>query len=172
MPNLNRVFLMGNLTRDPEMRYLPSNRAVVGFGIAVNRKWRTPEGEQREETTFVDCSAFGRTAEVINQYLKKGRPIFVDGRLRLEQWQDRESGANRSKLSVVVDTFQFIDSRGGEPAGDSEPQGAYDRASAQREAPPPPQAAQSQAPEPQAPQPQGAQVREAHEPIEEGDIPF
>lgn len=156
MPNLNRVFLMGNLTRDPEMRYLPSNRAVVGFGLAVNRKWRTPEGEQREETTFVDCSAFGRTAEVISQYLKKGRPIFVDGRLRYEQWQDRESGANRSKLSVVVENFQFIDSRGGESGGDMAPQATYDRSPAQHE----------------APQPQGATAKEAHEPVEESDIPF
>lgn len=114
MPNLNKVMLMGNLTRDPELRYLPSNTAVVGFGMAINRQWRSQEGEQREETTFVDCSAFGRVAEVINQYLKKGRPIYVDGRLRYEQWQDKQSGANRSKMSIVVENFQFLDSRGSE----------------------------------------------------------
>lgn len=114
MPNLNKVMLMGNLTRDPELRYLPSNTAVVGFGMAVNRQWRSQEGEQREETTFVDCSAFGRVAELINQYLKKGRPVYVDGRLRYEQWQDKQSGANRSKISIVVENFQFLDSRGSE----------------------------------------------------------
>ena len=72
MPNLNKVMLMGNLTRDPELRYLPSNMAVVGLGLAVNRRWRNQQGEQQEETTFIDCEAFGKQAEVINQYLKKG----------------------------------------------------------------------------------------------------
>lgn len=110
MPNLNKVFLMGNLTRDPEMRYTPSNTAVVDFGLAVNRTWRNQQGEQQEETTFVDCTAFARTAEVINQYLQKGRPLFIEGRLRLERWQAQD-GSNRSKLSVVVDRFEFIDSR-------------------------------------------------------------
>lgn len=120
MPNLNRVMLMGNLTRDPELRYLPNNTAVVNFAIAMNRRWRSQDGEQREETTFVDCSAFSRTAEVINQYLKKGRPIFIEGRLRQERWQDKESGANRSKLSIVVESFEFLDSRGGDAASGSD----------------------------------------------------
>ncbi|MEX2215895.1 MAG: single-stranded DNA-binding protein [Phycisphaeraceae bacterium] len=111
MPNLNRVMLMGNLTRDPEMRYTPSNMAITKLGLAVNRRWRNQQGEQQEEVTFVDCDAFGKTAETINQYLKKGRPIFIEGHLRLNQWQDKE-GNNRSKLMVVIDNFQFIDSRG------------------------------------------------------------
>jgi len=117
MPNLNKVMLMGNLTRDPELRYTPSNTAVVKIGLAINRRWRDQAGEQKEETTFVDCEAWGRTAETINQYLRKGRPIYVEGRLRLDQWQDKESGSNRSKLLVVVETFQFVDSRGGEGEG-------------------------------------------------------
>lgn len=118
MPNLNRVMLMGNLTRDPELRHLPSNIAVVNLGLAINRRWRNQQGEQQEETTFVECEAYGKTAEVINQYLRKGRPLFVEGRLKLDQWQDKE-GHNRSKLKVVVETFQFVDSR----PGDGSPSG-------------------------------------------------
>lgn len=117
MPNLNRVMLMGNLTRDPEMRYLPSNMAVVSLGLAINRRWKNQQGEQQEETTFVDCEAFGRSAEVINQYLRKGRPLFIEGRLKLDQWQDKE-GNNRSRMKVVIESFQFVDSRGS--GGDDE----------------------------------------------------
>jgi single-strand DNA-binding protein len=113
MPNLNKVMLMGNLTRDPELRYLPSNMAVVNIGLAINRRWKNQQGESQEDTTFVDCEAFGRTAEVINQYLKKGRPIYIEGRLKLDQWQDRD-GNNRSRMKVVVESFEFIDSRGGD----------------------------------------------------------
>jgi len=120
MPNLNRVMLMGNLTRDPEIRYLPSNMAVVSLGLAINRRWRNQQGEQQEETTFVDCEAFGRSAEVISQYLRKGRPLFVEGRLKLDQWQDKE-GNNRSKMKVVIESFQFVDSRGGEEGGEGAP---------------------------------------------------
>lgn len=161
MPNLNRVMLMGNLTRDPELRYLPNNTAVVNFGMAMNRRWRGQEGEQRDETTFVDCSAFARTAEVINQYLKKGRPIFVEGRLKYEQWQDRESGANRSRLSVVVENFQFIDSRGGDSAGEG---GQYQAVGA---ASPPVST-------PADTRPVGGPALEAepHKAVDEADIPF
>jgi single-strand DNA-binding protein len=109
--NYNKVLLLGNLTRDPELKYTPSNQAVAQIGLAVNRRYRTKEGEDREETTFVDCEAWGRTAEVINQYLGKGRPVFIEGRLKLDQWQDKE-GQKRSKLKVVVENFQFVDSRG------------------------------------------------------------
>lgn len=123
MPNLNKVMLMGNLTRDPELRYLPSNMAVVGLGLAVNRRWRNQQGEQQEETTFIDCEAFGKQAEVINQYLKKGRPVYLEGRLKLDQWQDRD-GNNRSKLKVIVESFQFIDSREGGAGGGGGYQGA------------------------------------------------
>jgi len=103
MPNLNKVMLMGNLTRDPELRYTPNNNAVANIGLAVNRRWKSSEGERQEETTFVDCEAWGRTAEVMNQYLSKGRPVFIEGRLKLDQWQDQQ-GNNRSKLRVVIES--------------------------------------------------------------------
>lgn len=102
MPNYNKVILMGNLTRDPDMRYTRNDTAVANFGMAVNRKFK---GE--EETTFVDCTAWGKVAETISQYLRKGKPIMVDGRLTLDQWQNQE-GQNRSKLLVTVENFQFI----------------------------------------------------------------
>ena len=124
----NKVLLMGNLTRDPEMRQLPSGNAVATIGLAVNRKFKTREGDMREEVTFVDCEAFGRTAEVMCQYLSKGRPVFVEGRLRLDQWQDKQSGENRSKLKVIIENFQFIDSRGeggGGGGGGYASQGGY-----------------------------------------------
>ncbi len=110
--NLNKVLLMGNLTRDVELKHTPSNQPVASIGIAVNRRFRTRDGEDRDETVFVDCEAWGRTAEVMNQYLSKGRPVFIEGRLKLDQWQDKE-GNNRSKLRVVVENFQFVDSKPG-----------------------------------------------------------
>ncbi|MCC6229751.1 MAG: single-stranded DNA-binding protein [Phycisphaerales bacterium] len=113
--NLNRVFLMGNLTRDVELRHTSGNQAVANIGLAVNRRWKTPEGENREETTFVDCEAWGRTAEVMAQYLAKGRPVFIEGRLKLDQWE--KEGQKFSKLRVVVESFQFIDSRDGGGGG-------------------------------------------------------
>jgi single-strand DNA-binding protein len=122
--SFNKVILMGNLTRDIELRHTSGNQAVANVGIAVNRKWKTETGEQREEVTFVDCEAWGRTAEVMSQYLSKGRPVFIEGRLRLDTWQDKTTNENRSKLKVVVDTFQFVDSRqdggGGGGAGSGE----------------------------------------------------
>ncbi len=110
MANFNKVFLMGNLTRDPELRYTPKGMAIAKLGLAVNRHWTTEGGEKKEEVTFVDVDAFGRQAEVISQYLKKGRPIFVEGRLRLDQWDDKQTGQKRTKLGVVLDGFQFLDS--------------------------------------------------------------
>jgi len=118
MVNYNKVMLMGNLTRDVELKYTPSNQPVANIGLAVNRRYKTRDGEDREETTFVDCEAWGRVAEVMNQYLSKGRPVFVEGRLKLDQWQDKE-GNNRSKLRVVVENFQFLDSRSGDNSGGS-----------------------------------------------------
>lgn len=154
MPNLNRVLLMGNLTRDPELRYLPSNTPVVSIGLAVNRRWRNQQDQQQEETTFVDCEAFGRSAEVINQYLRKGRPVFIEGRLRLDQWQDKE-GQNRSKMKVVVESFQFVDSRG----GGNETSGRGSQGSPAR-------------PAPVAVSAQGDAGPNVHQPVEEDDIPF
>ena len=108
--SFNKVMLMGNLTRDVEIRHTSGNTAVGNFGIAVNRKFKTQSGEQREEVTFVDCEAWGRTAEVMAQYLGRGRAVFIEGRLKLDQWEDKNGGGKRSKLSVVVENFQFVDS--------------------------------------------------------------
>jgi single-strand DNA-binding protein len=110
--SVNRVFLMGNLTRDVQLKHTANNTAIANFGIAVNRRYRNSNGENQEETTFVDCEAWARTAETMAKYLTKGRPVFVEGRLRLNEWQDRD-GNKRSKLLVVVDTFTFVDSRQG-----------------------------------------------------------
>jgi single-strand DNA-binding protein len=107
MANFNRVILAGNLTRDPQLSYTPNNTAVCEFGMAVNRRWRDRDGNQQEEVCFVDLNAFGRPGEVINQYMRKGRPILIEGRLRLRQWTNKE-GQNRSKLDVVVDNFSFV----------------------------------------------------------------
>ncbi|MBK7404451.1 MAG: single-stranded DNA-binding protein [Phycisphaerales bacterium] len=124
--NFNKVLLMGNLTRDVELRYTQNNTAIGKFGLAVNRRFSVGEGasrEQREEVTFVDCEAWGRAAEVISQYLHKGNPIFIEGRLKLDQWEDKNGGGKRSRLLVVVENFQFIGAKdeggggGGAPAG-------------------------------------------------------
>ena len=115
--SFNKVILMGNLTRDVEIRHTPSNTAVGNFGLAVNRRYRTQSGENREEVTFVDCEAWGRTAEVMSQYLTKGRPVMIEGRLKLDQWEDKNGGGKRSKLSVVVENFQFVDSGQGGSGG-------------------------------------------------------
>ena len=128
--NFNKVFLMGNLTRDVEVRQAGSTQ-VANIGLAVNRRFKTQDGQNREETTFVDCEAWGRTAEVMAQYLSKGSPVFVEGRLRLDTWQDKESGGNRSKLKVVIETFQFVGSRGeGDGASGSGGGGGYSRGGA------------------------------------------
>ncbi len=111
MANLNKVLLMGNLTRDPELRYLPSGQPVCKLGLAVNRKWRDNQsGEMKEQTCFVDASAFGRQGETIAKYMTKGRPIFIEGRLDFRSWEGQD-GQKRSKLEVVVENFQFIGGR-------------------------------------------------------------
>lgn len=110
MPSLNRVMLMGNLTRDPEMRYLPSNAAVTGFGLAVNRTWKNQAGEKQEEVTFVDVECFGKMAEVLKQYVHKGDPLYIEGRLKLDQWEDATSGQKRSKMKIIAESFQFLSS--------------------------------------------------------------
>ncbi|MEM7229927.1 MAG: single-stranded DNA-binding protein [Planctomycetota bacterium] len=148
MANFNKVYLMGNLTRDVELRHTTGNQAVANIGLAVNRKYRTRDGEDREETTFVDCEAWGRQAEVMNQYLAKGRPVFIEGRLKLDTWQDKDGG-NRSKMRVVVENFQFMDSRGGGGGG-----GGGSRSA---------EPSYSGAPANSGP---------AHQPVNEDDIPF
>lgn len=111
MASFNKVILAGNLTRDPELRYLPKGTAVARIGLAINRSWKTETGETKEEVTFVDVDAFGRQAELIGQYMKKGRPILLEGRLKLDQWEDKNTHQKQSKLRVVLDNFSFIDSR-------------------------------------------------------------
>ena len=116
MASFNKVILAGNLTRDPELRYTPKGTAVARLGIACNRKWKSETGELKEEVTFVDVDAFGKTAETIGQYLKKGRPILIEGRLRYETWEDKQTKQKKSKLGVVLENFQFLDSGGGRGA--------------------------------------------------------
>ena len=120
MASLNKVMLIGNLTRDPEIRYTPKGQAVTDIGLAVNRVYSTENGEKREEVTFIDITLWGRTAEVVHQYCKKGRPLFVEGRLQLDTWDDKQTGQKRSKLKVVGEGIQLLGSReggGGESGG-------------------------------------------------------
>ena len=111
MASFNKVVLMGNLTRDPQLKYLPNQTPLVEFGLAMNHKYRTANGENREDVCFVDCTVFGRGAEVINQYCQKGKALLVEGRLKLDTWEDKNGGGKRSKHSVVVDNFQFVGGR-------------------------------------------------------------
>ncbi|SPE61526.1 Single-stranded DNA-binding protein [Verrucomicrobia bacterium] len=153
MANFNKVILAGNLTRDPEMRYTPAGMAIAKFGLAINRKWKTESGEMKEEATFVDVDAFGRQAEVIAQYLKKGNPFLVEGRLRLDQWEDKNTHQKQSKLKVVLESFSFLSSNRGEGSG------APVEAKSPK-APTAPAAAPGGAPEAEPPPP------------EEDDVPF
>jgi single-strand DNA-binding protein len=121
MPHYNKVLFMGHLTRDPQLKTLPNQTVVAEFGMACNRKWKSAGGEEREEVCFVDCAAFGRTAEVIGEHFIKGRAIFVEGRLKYDTWEDKQSGSKRSKLSIVVDSFQFVGSRGESDEADQRP---------------------------------------------------
>lgn len=117
MASFNKVILVGNLTRDPELRYTPKGTAIAKIGIAVNRVWTNEAGEKKEEVTFVDVDVFGRTAENVGQYMRKGRPILVEGRLRLDQWDDKQTGQKKSKLGVVAETVQFLGSATGGDGG-------------------------------------------------------
>ena len=107
MPNFNKVMLIGHLTRDPQLSYTPNQTAIVDFGLAVNRKWKGQDGSERDETCFVDCAMFGKRAEVVNKYCKKGNPLFVEGRLTFDSWQAQD-GSKRSKLKVTVENFEFL----------------------------------------------------------------
>lgn len=159
MASFNKVILAGNLTRDPELRYTPKGTAIARLGLAVNRRWKSDTGEMQDETTFVDVDAFGRQAEVLSQYMRKGRPLLIEGRLRLDQWEDKQTGQRRSKLGVVLESFTFID--GGQRDGGG---GASD---------PFENAAPAPGPRPPAPQPQ-APAPGPSEPAlpEDDDVPF
>jgi single-strand DNA-binding protein len=128
MANLNKVLLIGNLTRDPQLTYLPNQTPVVEFGLATNRKWTDKAtGEQREDTCFVDCRCYGRPAETLNKYMRKGNPLFIEGRLQLNTWTSQE-GQRRSKLRVIVEMFQFLGSpnRSGQPSSAAATQAPMD----------------------------------------------
>ena len=140
MANLNKVFLMGNLTRDPELRYTPGGTAVAEFGLASNRKYRTQAGEMQEETTFVDIVVWGRQGENVSQYLSKGRGVFVEGRLQYDSWEGQD-GQKRSRIRVVADNVQFLGAPGaggggGGGGGGGRPEPRRD----QRSSGPPPRA--------------------------------
>jgi single-strand DNA-binding protein len=136
MAGFNKVILMGNLTRDPQLRYLPNNTAVCDFGLAVNRRWRDRDGNQREEVCFVDVAAFGRQAEVINQYMSKGRQMLIEGRLKFDSWTGQD-GQKRSKHSIVVDNFQFAGARGDTTGGGDSGYSRGGYAPTERESPAP-----------------------------------
>jgi len=146
MANLNKVFLIGRLTRDPELRYTPSGTAVTDFGLAVNRQWKSQNGEKREEVCFVDCQAWARGAELISEYCKKGAPLFVEGRLKLDSWEGKD-GQKRSKMVIVVENSQFL----GAPTGRRP---AEESAEGRPASPPPrgrPRGPDADAPSPQDP---------------------
>jgi single-strand DNA-binding protein len=143
MASFNKVILMGNLTRDPELRYTPKGTAVAKLGLAVNRVWKTETGESKEEVTFVDVDAFGRSAETIAQYCKKGKPLLIEGRLRQDTWDDKQTGQKRTKLGIVLETFQFIGTgnrEGGAPGS------GFDEAAPRRSPAPAPTRAAAPAP--------------------------
>lgn len=114
MASFNKVILAGNLTRDPELRYTPKGTAVAKIGLAVNRTWTGEDGQKKEEVNFIDVEAWGRQGEVIAQYMKKGRPLLVEGRLKLDSWEDKTTKQKVSKLKVVLESFSFLDSKGGD----------------------------------------------------------
>jgi single-strand DNA-binding protein len=140
MASFNKVILLGNLTRDPEIRYTPKGSAVCDLGIAVNRQYTLENGERREEVTYVDVVLWARLAEIAAEYLKKGRPVFIEGRLQLDTWDDKQSGQKRSKLRVIGENMQMLGSRGG---GGGAPGGTADSGDEERPAratAPPPKA--------------------------------
>ena len=139
MASFNKVILLGNLTRDPEIRYTPKGSAVCDLGIAVNRQYTLENGERREEVTYVDVVLWARLAEIAGEYLKKGRPVFIEGRLQLDTWDDKQSGQKRSKLRVIGESMQMLGSRGG--GGGGAENGGDDRSSRGTMAPPKPAAA-------------------------------
>jgi len=163
MANYNRVILIGNLTRDPQLRYTPSQVAVCDFGLAINRTWTDKSGQKREEVCFVDCTAWARSAETLAKYMTKGRQLLVEGRLTYQTW-DGKDGQKRSKLSVTVDNFQFLGDRGqgGGGAGKARPADAQPQKAAGEE----PQKAAGE--EPQA----GAAEYDFNQDVEDDTIPF
>jgi single-strand DNA-binding protein len=139
MPSLNKVFLMGNLTRDPELRVTPKGTPICQFSLAINRKFKMESGESREEVIFVDVEAWGRQGETIAKFVTKGRPLFVEGRLKLDQWEDKNTKEKRSRMRVVLEQFEFLgDGRGGGGGGGAGSEPGIDQTSSpERHSPPP-----------------------------------
>jgi single-strand DNA-binding protein len=173
MASLNKVLLIGNLTREPELRYTSGGAAVCGFGLAMNRRYSTASGEQREEVCFIDVDVWGKQGESCKNYLRKGAPAFIEGRLRMDTWQDRESGKSRSRLTVTAERVQFLGAPRGEFGGDSDgpqdqdgyqDQGGYQQGGGYSQQPPrssyqqpaAPQRAQGYAPQPASQPPRQA----------------
>lgn len=157
MANLNKVMLIGNLTRDPELRYTPKGTAVADIALAINRVWNNDQGQKQEETTFVDVTLWGRQAELAQQYLSKGRGVYIEGRLQMDSWDDKETGKKRSKLKVIGENLQFMpDGKGnaGGGGGQSGPQQT------------------SRAPQQSSGPPQGASAAPADDFQEDDEIPF
>ncbi|RKY25985.1 MAG: single-stranded DNA-binding protein [Planctomycetota bacterium] len=167
MASYNKVILMGNLTRDPKLSYLPSNTPVVEISLAINHKWKTQDGQQREDVCFIDCNSFGRQAETINQYLRKGQPILIEGRLQLDRWEGQD-GSKHSKHRVHIDRFTFVGG-GQQGGGYNAPQGAAPPQQQQQGYAPPPQqqAPPAEPPAAQAPPPSSYDDQAGGE-----DIPF
>ena len=111
MASFNKVILIGNLTRDVELKYLPKGTAVCNLSMAVNRRWKTEAGEEKEDVYFAECKAFGKQAETLAQYVKKGHPLLVEGRLTREEWDDKKTGDKRSTTRIMIETFQFLKER-------------------------------------------------------------
>ena len=162
MTGFNKVILAGNLTRDPELRYASNGTAIAKFTLALNRKWKDQAGELKEEVTFVDVDSFGKQAELVGQYMKKGSPILIEGRLRLDQWEDKQTQQKRSRLGVVMEGMTFLGSGQAREGGGDFGGGGYNsgggapaRSRPQQAAPPPSQASDSDMP-----------------PVEEDDVPF
>lgn len=154
MANLNKVMLIGNLTRDPELRHTPKGTAVSELSLAINRVWNNDQGQKQEETTFVEVTLWGRQAELAQQYLTKGRPVYIEGRLQLDSWDDKETGKKRSKLRVIGENMQFLSSGSGAGSSSGGPQ-QTSRPPQQRSGPP-----------------QGASAAPADDFQEDDDIPF
>jgi len=153
MANLNKVMLIGNLTRDPELRHTPSGKSVSELGLAINRVWNNDQGQKQEETTFVEVTLWGRQAELAQQYLTKGRPVYIEGRLQLDSWDDKETGKKRTKMRVIGENMQFLSS--GNAGG-----GSSERSQQQSSAPQ------------RSGSPQGASAAPAQDFQEDDDIPF
>ena len=141
MASFNKVILLGNLTRDPEIRYTPKGSAVCDLGIAVNRQYTLENGERREEVTYVDVVLWARLAEIAAEYLKKGRPVFIEGRLQLDTWDDKQSGQKRSKLRVIGENMQMLGSRGAGGGGGGNAESSDEDRPARSTTPPPKAAA-------------------------------